>query len=251
MSDLTQAASGGAIAALAALKSGLSNVRAAIPSAGGVPFLKMGKDGKWTYGSDDVEVASDQVFAANPMGIQHGWIAWKEREQDSKEPAQLLGERMVPMFQDKPALEDLPAVIGGKWSSQLAIPMKGVGGDDNGVEVLYKVNSIGGNNACAALIDEIIQQVALGVAEVVPLFTLGNDTYKHPAYGKLYTPEFDITGWVTMDGPAADKTAQAVTSTGGSAEAEATLAEAPVAATAEVGAAPAEPEAGTRRRRRA
>ena len=246
MNAVTQT-TGNAVGALKSLKTGLANVRQSIPQSGGNPFLRMLKDGSWVYGADDIEVHPDQVFAINPLGIQHGWIAWKEREQGSKEEAKVLGERMVPMTAPKPLENELPHVEEGKWTNQIDLPMKGVGGDDAGVEVNFKSNSIGGLNEAARLIDSIMAQLDIDEQNVVPLVKLSNDHYKHKMYGKVYTPVFEIVGWTNIDVPEASAPATPVK------EAEVTRVETTImpaasGSTEEEGPAPA--EAGTRRRRR-
>lgn len=202
MNQVTQT-TGNAVGSLASLKSGLANVRQAIPRSSGNPFLRMQKDGNWVYGSDDVEVHPDQVWAVNPMDIAHGWIAWKDRPEGSKEAAQVLSERMVSLVSPKPLESDLPPVSGGSWTNQIDIPLKGVGGDDADVEVNFKTNSVGGLNESAALIDAIMKQLDIDENKCVPLVKLANDSYKHKTYGKIYTPVFEIVGWTGMDVPEA------------------------------------------------
>lgn len=202
MSNVPTAGNGNtAIAALGALKSNLANVRGAIPTTGGNPFLRMGKDGTWVYGADDTEVSDDQVWAVNVLDIRHGWIAWKEREQDSKDPARVLGERMVLMSQPKPEEHSLPHVEEGKWTNQIDIPLKGVGGEDADIEVNFKTNSVGGLNEAGRLVDAIMKQLDINPEKFVPLVKLTNDHYKHKVYGKIYTPVFDIVGWTSIDVP--------------------------------------------------
>ena len=200
----TTNASGGALAGLQTLKAGLANVRATVPAAGGTPFLRMLKDGTWVYGADDVEPEEGQRFAVNPLSIEHGYICWKTREEDSKEPAKKLGERMQPMTAPLPNEADLPHMEEGKWTYQIGIGLKGVDGADNGVEVEYKTNSVGGTQAASALIDAILTRVTAGEADVCPIVELANSTYKHKQYGKIYTPEFKIVGWFPLNGMPGD-----------------------------------------------
>jgi hypothetical protein len=62
----------------------------------------------------------------------------------------------------------------------------------------------------------------------VPLLELKVEHYQHKTYGRIFTPIFDITDWVSMDANTVEETEEAVLETA------------------------AEPEAaeGTRRRRR-
>lgn len=197
------------IAALQQLKSGLSNVRQAIPRSGGDPFLRMMKDGQWVYGADDVEVDEAQQWAINPLTIEHGWIAWLERGDDEDTPAKMLGERMVSMQAPLPPKDELPHFENGKWTQQVALQFKGVGGEHNGVQVLYKTNSHGGKQAASKLIDAILDQVGSEAVEVVPLVTLFCDPYKHKKWGRLYNPIIKVIGWTTLDVPEASAKANA------------------------------------------
>lgn len=201
MSELTKQNAGGAVAALGSLQKGLTNIKTSTPTAGGFPFLKMAKDGIWSYGVDDTEPEDEQKFAVNPLSMEHGSIAWLQREEGSKEPAKLLGERMVSMMDPKPAEADLPAIEDGKWMNQLSFNLRGVGGEDDGIEVQYKTNSVGGLKAVTSVVDAILAQLSSGTDKVVPLVVLSHDTYMHKSYGKTYVPEIDIVDWITMEGP--------------------------------------------------
>jgi hypothetical protein len=50
-----------------------------------------------------------------------------------------------------------------------------------------------------ALAVAIADQVEKDQTKPVPLIELKSDHYAHKQYGKVYTPIFDITKWVSMD----------------------------------------------------
>ena len=39
---------------------------------------------------------------------------------------------------------------------------------------------------------------------MLPIITLGRDSYVHPEYGKTYVPVFEIVGWTDADNPSVD-----------------------------------------------
>lgn len=204
MNDVaTQSGGSTALAALQSLKTGLANVRQTIPTAGGDPILKFSK-GDWLYGQDEVEVEKGSQWAVNPLSIMHGYIAWKDRPEGSTEPAERLGEVMVPMTQMKPTedkLPPLPADKPGTWSDQVMMQMKCLNGEDKDLQTRTYFTSVGGLSAAAKLIDAIIAQLGTGTDAVVPVIELEADSYQHKVYKKTYVPVLKIVGWMTMDGP--------------------------------------------------
>jgi hypothetical protein len=198
----------GALAALGNLKSGLANVQAAIPVAGGEPILRMGRDGIWLYGQDNIEVEDGSEWAANPLSLKHGYICWKKIPEGSKEKPEKLGEVLVSMYDAKPVKTSLPD-YGHPWAEQTSITFKCLNGTDEGTQVDYKPSSVGGSNAMAELISEIMAQLDKDPAHPVPVIALESDSYMHPQYKKTYVPILKIVRWISMDGVAAEDVEQA------------------------------------------
>jgi hypothetical protein len=199
----------GALAALGNLKSGLANVQAAIPVAGGEPILRMGRDGIWLYGQDNIEVEDGSEWAANPLSLKHGYICWKKIPEGSKEKPEKLGELLVSMYDAKPVKTSLPD-YGHPWAEQTSITFKCLNGTDEGTQVDYKPSSVGGSNAMAELIGEIMAQLDKDPAHPVPVIALESDSYMHPQYKKTYVPVLKIVRWIGMDGVAAEDVDEAV-----------------------------------------
>ena len=189
--ELVKFPGGGVPATAADLAKGLQNVQQNMgPQAGGMPFLKLGKDGIWCYGQEGIEVEEGSEWAVNPYSMQHGWAAWGDGE--------LFDEIMVPMTQTPPSKHDLKD-YGVEWKTQLGIVLQCISGEDSGQSVLYKGTSIGMQNAIRNLNASIMDQLQKDQVNIVPVVTLEADDYKHKKHGKIYTPELHIVGWVTME----------------------------------------------------
>lgn len=164
-------------------------------------YLKMTKFGEWVYGAEETEVEEGATVAINPAGFQHGWTAWGSKARGND--GQNVGEVLVPATQPMPLEADLPNV-NGDWSKCIAVQMKITDGEDEGVQLLWKANSLGARKAYASLLQAVVARIQEGSEAVVPLVKLVNDHYQHKTYGKIYTPVLDIVGWATMDGVATD-----------------------------------------------
>ncbi len=246
-------ASANALAALGNLKQGLQNVQSHIHTAGGDPILRMGRDGVWIYGADNVEVEAGSEWAVNPMSLQHGYICWKNIPQGSKDKPELLGEEVRSMFQPLPDKNSLPNYgERNTWAEEILVDLKCVSGEDEGEQTLYKPSSTGGLRAMKEVIGEIMTAIDKHPETPVPVVVLENDSYQHKQYGKTYVPVLRIVRWVSMEGveaPAAAATESVqVNSTRGS---DNTPNEPEVEEQSVETAAPAEAGGERRRRRRA
>lgn len=191
MSDLVKFGGANMPATKDDLVAGLQNVTAHIgPSAGGTPFLRLGRDGIWVFGPESIEVEEGSLWAINPYSIQHGFAAWGDGE--------LFGEAMVPFNQAPPNRSQLQD-FGVEWKPQTSLMLQCIEGEDKGQTVLYKGTSIGMQNAVKELINQLINQVQTDVKNLVPVVELETDSYMHKQYGKTYTPILDIQHWVSME----------------------------------------------------
>lgn len=163
--------------------------------------------GVWVYGQEGIDVEPESTWAVNPLSFQHGWVCWK----DSK----IAGEAMAPVGQPKPMVDTLPdngVDAKGKqttWDEQMSIRLMCVSGEDEGVEVIYKVSTVGGLNAIKDLAKAVGAKINSGSADVVAVVTLANDSYPHKEYGKTYIPVLDIASWMGMDAAPAAAPAEA------------------------------------------
>jgi hypothetical protein len=158
--------------------------------AAGVVILKMDKTGHWVFGADQTEVGDDSTWAVNPFSFVHGFIAWGDGE--------VLGEKMVSVSQPLPELEEAPPMARKGWETQVGMSMKCVSGDDKGMEVRYTTTSVGGKRSVQALAVAIATQVDADPKLPVPIVLLEKEHYSHKSYGRIYTPIFKITSWMSM-----------------------------------------------------
>lgn len=198
MNAIAQTTAAGALAALKGLKQGIQNVKSTIMVKGGDPYLKVGRDGRWCYGQEDIEVEDGSHWAANPLSLQHGWICWN-RDKGADNSGGPLGEVMVGLGAPLPPKSSLQD-HGHEWDQQYSILMKCMDGTDKGEQVLYKTASAGGVAAMDKLLGAIDVRLAEDTDAVVPILSLEIDSYKHKLYGKTYVPVLNVTGWATIDG---------------------------------------------------
>lgn len=205
--NLSTTAAGGAVASLKHnLKAGLANVRAAAPSTGAEGILKMGKDGKWNYGAENLEIELDSRWAVNPLSLKHGYVCWKVIPEGVKDTPEKLGEVMVSMFDTKPSKDSLPD-YGHPWADCIGFSLKCLNGEDKGEQVSYAPTSKGGLRAVDGLLGAILDRE--DETTPVPVLLLKSDHYPHKTWGKTYFPVFDIVDWISMDGAGAEPAAEA------------------------------------------
>ena len=160
-------------------------------------FLKMEKSGDWVYGVNGEPVGEDSLFAVNPTSFVHGWICWGN--ENSPLQGQRQGEAMGPAA--SPLSPMPPAVENATWSHQVGFSLQGYSGDDVDIELSWSGNSKGALTAYADLLAELVDAISSGDGDVVPIVALTATHYKHARYGKIYTPLFDVTDWMPMEGP--------------------------------------------------
>lgn len=235
MNDIVKAA-GTALSTDVASKllKGIGESRASTPKAGGEPLLRMLRSGEWVYGQEDTEVLEGSLWAVNPLSIQHGWSCWTNYDPKEKKKNELLGEAMGPIYESKP---DRPEPINGyPFKEQRSFSLKCMNGDDEGVEVVHKLSSVGGMRAFDGLLADMQAQLRDNPAFPCPVIELEVDSYQHKQWGKTYVPIYKLQGWCDMAGTMSD-------------QAEAHGEGEQVQAAREAAPAPVEPEPTQRRRR--
>lgn len=169
--------------------------REAVPST---PFLRMAKDGVWTFGVEQEEIDEGMQFLVNVQGFAHGYVCWASAGSEK------LGETIAPLAETLPQNGPVPA--GGRgWEFQLGMHLKGYTGGLKDQEMTYRTSSVGGKRAIVTLTQQIAAKLttyAENVKEdaIVPVVTLGCDSYKHKTYGKIFVPEISIIKWIKMPG---------------------------------------------------
>ena len=168
----------------------------------GIVILKMDKTGHWVFGADQTEIEDDALWAVNPFSFIQGYIAWGDGE--------VLAEKMVSVSQPLPELEAAPPGAKRGWEMQVGMSLKCLNGEDKDMEARYTTTSVGGKRSVQTLALAIAAQVEKDQAKPVPVVKLGKDFYSHKAYGKIFTPVFEVVEWVAMDGDTAAEEAPAV-----------------------------------------
>jgi len=196
MSNLV-AFSGSNLPSVASLSSALRALETDNSSTGSA-ILKMDRTGHWVFGAGENEVESDATWAVNPFSFVHGFIAWGEGE--------VLGEKMVGITQPLPELEAAPSGAKRGWETQVGMSLKCLSGDDKGLEVRYSTTAVGGKRSVQTLAVAIATQVDVDQDAPVPVIVLKKEFYLHKAYGKIFTPLFDVVEWIGLGGDAKDAT---------------------------------------------
>ncbi len=195
MNQIATRSAGSAVAALSNLKAGIQNVASSIVSRGGDPFLRLGRDGVWVFGQENIEVQEGSLWAVNPLSIQHGWVAWTDYDDNRKN--EIVDEIMVPASDPLPLKTDLRDV-GWKWAQQVSFQLRCLNGDDAGEQVMYKTTSVGGMNAIDGLLKAFRAQLERDIAHPVPVVALEVSHYTHNKWGKTYVPELRVVKWIEL-----------------------------------------------------
>ena len=157
----------------------------------GFVIIKMDKTGHWVFGADQTEVEPDARWAINPFSFIHGFIAWGDGD--------VLGEKMVAINEALPELEEAPKGAKRGWEAQVGLSMKCLDGEDAGLEARYTTTSVGGKRSVQALGAAIADQIEKDPSKPVAIIELKKDHYSHKSYGRIYTPVFEIVGWMGME----------------------------------------------------
>jgi len=167
-----------------------------LATGGGKPLLRLARDGEWIFGQGDDPVQEGSHWAINVRTLGWGSVCWTNYPAGQKNKR--LGLVVAPMTQPKPPT---PAPIEGfAFTDYICFDALCLDGDDEGLEVTYGSNSIGGMRAFVKLRDAIILQLQKDIRYPCPVVTLEQEDYKHSSYGKIFNPIFTITGWADLGG---------------------------------------------------
>ncbi len=204
------------LAALASLRSGLQLVRTTISSAdSGQPLLRLLKDGAWVMGREDSAIGADAEALVNPLSFLSGYSCWTNRK-PGEGKNEIMGEEMWGLNDMRPPASTLPEHHDPRtqelcqWREQMSVDVKFLAGKYEGQQAVYKVSSVGGKRALAELLDAIMLQIDRGSEYVIPIITIGSDSYQHASYGRTYVPKLTIVGWFDNAGKEIDVDGNAV-----------------------------------------
>lgn len=199
--EVAERATGGAVAAAQRLKAGLRKAIQSLPEQGGNQYLRFLQDGNWVFGkaNDEIEKGEDQL-AVNPFSIRVGYSCWTDHPKGRKN--ECLAEVTAPLGQPKIEMSDLPNHSPWEWKPLIIADFKVLSGPHKGKQLTTKMTSHGGVKMLRSLMEQIDIQLDEDEVNVVPVVVLDKDHYDHDDWGRTYTPEFEIVGFISMDGEA-------------------------------------------------
>lgn len=190
---------GGSLVNPADLAKDLVNAGSSL-SSGGVQFLKF-KKGEYVIGRDENDFP-DNTFemVIDFTNIRRGWVCWKD--------GNLVDEVWVTLRERMPAKATLTdhapyAQQNDGWQESLKmslviIPTAGV---PSAIRAMFSANSDGSRKACGNLLKAYGEAIQTDVskADQYAIVQAKTDSYKHPRYGKVYVPVFEIVRWEGAD----------------------------------------------------
>jgi hypothetical protein len=172
------------------LMKGIEQTRSTITTGGGKPFLRLTRAGDYIYGPQNIDVQDGSQWAVNLAALEHGWVCWGDGE--------LLGQIMVDVRLPQPA-RPLP-IEGYAFEAQFGMGLACISGEDSGLEVIYKNNSLGYKKAFDQLLADVRARYAVDQAFFWPVLELLTSSYPHKKYGQIFEPVFKIVGWADAQG---------------------------------------------------
>lgn len=187
----------GNLPAVADLASALEKFSAGQSVGAREVYLKMDKTGHWVYGADQTEVEPDSLWAINPFSFVEGYVCWGA--QNSPSMGKLLGEVMVALGKDRPAMpEDIPDSNG--WEEQVGISLQCISGNDKGLAARYTTKTKGGVPEVKRIAYETGMNYKANPANPVPIIKLKSSHYNHVGgYGRIYNPVLEIVKFVSNE----------------------------------------------------
>lgn len=159
---------------------------------GFTPILKFHKHGKWLLGADKDNVTPGAQFVIRSASIQEGWIGWQNQKVVKEIMRAISGESVEDIHREPIAqIQD-----GDGWYEQYAFEGKFLA---DGNPAVFKTSSQGGKGAVFSVIKEIAVAFKDHPAFLNPVVALEVVDYKHPKWGTIYKPEFEVITWMAND----------------------------------------------------
>lgn len=185
---------------LAGLAKGLRHTRQRMPSTGGKPYLKFGKDGSWELGKNG-DSFTDELAVLNPTTLKSGFVCWTDYDKDTlkkKKKNEKLGDEMELITRGGVSYDDLPDT-GWDWKTQMSVEGRMLHGDQK--DFTYTTSSMGGLDFFGLVLDAVDERIEDGEGVFLfPVVRLGSDWYDHATWGKTYKPEVEIVSWADVNG---------------------------------------------------
>jgi hypothetical protein len=193
--DVTTKAAALPAALVAKIAAGIGKSQIGAGAGGGGQILLRLVTGKWLFGQGNDEVQHGSSWLVNITTFKHGDVTWFE--------SQLVDEYMVDMWSDTRPLPPTHAT-GASPKQQMSVEMKCMNGEDAGLQVLYKISSLGGTAALFDLKEAVRRRVDERGPEypyLFPVLELGFTSYPNKRYGgTTYNPVLKRVGWADING---------------------------------------------------
>jgi hypothetical protein len=193
--EVTSKAAALPAALVAKIAAGIGKSQIGAGAGGGGQILLRLVTGKWLFGQGNDEVQHGASWLVNITTFKHGDVTWFE--------SQLVDEYMVDMWSETRPLPGTHAT-GATPKPQMSVEMKCMNGEDAGLQVLYKISSLGGTAALFDLKEAVRRRVDENGPEypyLFPVIELGFTSYPNKRYGgTTYNPVLKRTGWADING---------------------------------------------------
>jgi len=192
---------------LAGLATAVNKTQQTAPRVGTDPFLKMGKDGIWTYGQKDIEVQDGSMWAISPFSYRTGYTCWSDYDDESGKKNENFGKVTVELGAEPVNINNLAQHVDPdsgqtwKWAPVVECELVCISGEDEGTRVLYQTSSTGGLRLMSDYLDKLGTNIQKNTP--VAIVKLDHDHYMHKQWGKTYTPEMEYVEWRALDDAAA------------------------------------------------
>jgi hypothetical protein len=188
----------GALTSLEALGKMLNAVNtASVGGRSGLPLIQFkSRENTWMFGQRRTIPEDGSRWAVNVTTFKHGYISFGPNKK-------VLDERLVSVSLPVPNFAELPDT-GAPWQEEWAVNLKCDSGADKGVEVAFKMSTVGGNQVIAGLLDTVRDRINGGQHDgnVVPVLLLEKDSCQHSQHGRVPVPVLTIVDWMPLGGPA-------------------------------------------------
>ncbi len=165
-------------------------------------FLSFSRVGEFEAGQDKEQVPFGTRLVANMPGLKQGWRCWIG--------GKVIDDRTDLLGLPQPRRNELGDMDTGLWErDKEGKPrdpwvMTDILEMSNGeVNYIFSATSKGGRGAIQKLCANYAKERRMR-PDMLPIITLGRDSYIHSEYGKTYFPVFEIVGWTDQDNPSVD-----------------------------------------------
>jgi hypothetical protein len=86
--------------------------------------------------------------------------------------------------------------VAAEWTQNFSVAMRCLNGEDAGIEFEYSANSFGMKKAFDELVSLFKAQLDLDPTRIIPVVSLESESYRHPTWGQIFEPIFNVLRWV-------------------------------------------------------